>query len=466
MVQIQLASSASSHRRRKVVNHRLPPIGAVLLAIVILLVSCCLTLHRQHQKHRSHRSVDAPHAIHRPTIIRSAFRETFRSAKDPISWCQSPDCLHRLESLHAKLRLEEQIYQEQYQVEKARFQNKTYYRQYTREDIIQYRRDEILEDSSDNDNHFPPNPKWKGVAPELNVIGNLKTGTSQLYNIFATHKQVSAIEGDEKEHCPSDHYGEKGSDEDTFEYGLHSWHQHYFDHRVSGKRQVNGCISTADFARRVIYNPPSENAKFFILLRDPADWAWAAYNFWCDRSWEDYEKDDNWVDDSIHYRSPEVFHEVILSGGKLKAFELLRELREDSIKLLREAEALVGKENLIVLKNEDLVPRRIHESGLLERLVDTTGLSVEGFDEKVLKSRSNCNAKKGYEEKCSDADRSKKIQGIVGSGVGYPVTHNRPMLESTRKFIYLQWYKECVIWYEEFGIEYPECLSSIQHNNI
>ncbi len=475
MVQVKQSSSYPSLRRRKKVGQHvsLTPgafVGVLVASVVIFLASYYRIFHRQNQTDGVDLSVDALHVYHHQRRIGASSRQKLRSSSknqdSMMSWCRLSldECVTRLEILQSKLELEEQIYQEQYEAEKDRSQDENYYPHYTQTDIARQRLDEILEDSSHKEHHFPLDDELKGVSPELNVIGNLKTGTSQLYNIFATHKEVAAIQGDDKEHCPSDHYGEKETNEASYEFALYAWHKYYVDNRVSGKRQVNGCVSIADFERRVAYNPPPNTAKFFVLLRDPADWAWAAYNFWCDESWEEFD-DDNWVDASIHYRSPEIFHEVILSGGKLKAFALISELRENSIHLLRQAQALVGKDNLIVLRNEDLVPRRIHESGLLQRLVDVTGLSMEGFDENVLKSRSNCNAKKGYDELCADTDRTSNLQGIGGNGVGYPVTHNRPMLESTRRFIYLQWHKECKIWAEEFGIEYPECLASIPEDS-
>jgi hypothetical protein len=254
-----------------------------------------------------------------------------------------------------------------------------------------------------------------------------------------------------------------------------------------------------------------------------------AYNFWTDPGWEEYDGANNWVDEKVHYRSPEAFHEAILSGNQLLATDLWRELRQISVETLRKVQALVGKDNLVVLKNEDLKPNRIHESGLLQRIIQATGLDPEGFDESVLRSRSNCNANKGYGALCSDNERehnidkkntppsststtkaaaddktktakkkhhttttrtgrqikeedttdttiisattdavplavtsTKEEQQLSHSRtVGYPVTHFRPMLESTRKFIYLQWHKECKIWFEDFGVEYPECLAAI-----
>lgn len=386
-----------------------------------------------------------------------------------LDWCASDDCKERLEAFKSKLELEETIFRFQYHMEKRR--KKFFLEQDakrvepSKEEVLQWHYKEIGETSNPK---YWPKPEWKelGSFPKFNVVANLKTGTSQLFNVLNTHRDVGSIEDDWKEHCAKDHYGSDSPEQDTYEYALYGWHDFYFSRKqyiseTEAKPQVNGCIGmNADLERRYAYNPPKEGTKFFILLRDPADWAWAAYNFFCDPSWEDYPLDDNWVDERKHYRSPEVFHEVVLSGGKLLGFGLLAELRERSITIIRRLRNLVGTENLIILKNEDLQPHVIQSSGLLERLSETTGLPLDGFDPSVVHSRSNCNANKGYGEKCIDNRDTAKDKHSHAS-VGYPVTQNRPMLEATRKFIYLQWHVECKIWAEEFGVVYPDCLAAI-----
>lgn len=318
---------------------------------------------------------------------------------------------------------------------------------------------------------YRPKPEWRvkedgtgGSFPSLNVVGQIKTGTSQLYNILNTHQDVVSIPKDEKEHCATDHHGRKMPAQDLYEYTMFQWHDFYYRHKPKSssvrQHQVNGCLVISDLERRYAYNLPAADTKFFYLLRDPADWAWAAYNFFCSENFEDFAPDDNWVNATLHYRSPEAFHELILSGGKLK-YDRLYDLRMNSVRTLRRLRALVGEDNLIVLKNEDLQPHRIQDrpqdgAGMstLEYLAHRTGLSHKGFDQTVLGSRSNCNANKGYGETCrEDADRSK--------GVGYPVTSDRPMLESTRKFIYLQWHETCKIWAQEFGVTYDGCLEAL-----
>ena len=411
-------------------------------------------------------------------------------------WCSTAECQERLKNLRTKLELEDELFQDQLNqatappgTECQRDENQDWEcppssirsshavnkERFRKEDILRERRHELLEGGAvESRPEYRPKPEWRvnadgdyGSFPSLNVVGQIKTGTSHLYNIFTTHQDVMTIPGDEKEHCASDHFGSETPDQDLWEYGMFRWHDYYYRHKPlavqqqqQNHHQVNGCLVIDDLERRYAYNPPATNTKFFFLLRDPADWAWAAYNFFCDESSELFEPDENWVNETLHYRSPEAFHELVLSGGKLKGSELLTELRDDSVRNLRRLRALVGDDNLIVLKNEDMQPHRIHQDNgdgrgsTLGYLASRAGLSVEGFNKTVLESRSNCNANKGYDAKCQeDGDRSK--------GVGYPVTKGRPMLESTRKFLYVQWYETCTIWAQEFGVVYPNCLSAL-----
>ena len=396
-------------------------------------------------------------------------------------WCSTAECQERLETLRTKLELEDSIFQDQLRKAKAAVTasndqiSSTRKKTFSKQEILKESLYRMFDgDSVESEPRYQAKPEWKvqvtadgeegiGSFPSLNVVGQIKTGTSQLYNIFATHQDVLKIPGDEKEHCSFDHYGTETQEQDLYEYAMFQWHDFYYRQKIAHaqyQHHVNGCLDVDDLELRYAYNPPAANTKFFFLVRDPADWAWAAYNFFCDHSSEEFEPDDNWVDSTIHYRSPEAFHELVLSGGKLKGSDLLTRLRKDSVWNLRRLRALVGEDNLIVLKNEDMQPHRIHQSrkdgkgSTLDYLARRAGLSKEGFDESILESRSNCNANKGYSERCQEeGDRSK--------GVGYPVTQGRPMLESTRKFIYVQWYETCRIWAEEFGVVYPDCLSAL-----
>jgi hypothetical protein len=389
------------------------------------------------------------------TLALRAIGETFRQSaalNETLQPCRTAECQHRLHDLQTKLILEEKIYRAMYQTELNRtkqFSNRTY----DRKEIIDEIRDQA--ERTKGEERYLPEPDWINKShPEICIIGFPKTGSSQLYNLFATHRDVHKIEKDYKEHCAINHLSADGP-QSTHEYGLYSWHQYYYQEYDGKHPRVNGCFDLVQVERQFVYSPPSPQAKFFIILRDPAEWLWATYNFWLDDAWEDSEPKNGviWVDEGLHYRSPEAFHEVVLSGGKLRASNRWAGFRFYSVWNTRRILALVGKDNLIFLTNEDLQPDRVQlPGGVLDRLSEATKLAKDGFDETILHSRSNCNSNKGIDALCTDERHN---------SVGYPVTHNRPMLEATRRFIYLPWHAECKVWAEEFGIVYPDCLAAI-----
>jgi len=233
--------------------------------------------------------------------------------------CQTTECRTRLHQLETKILLEEEIYQDMYEEERKRTLE---YPKivFNRTEIIQQRFGEIhknaqqammkhrnnqKKDSSATDTtttttttmkRFSANREWWHKShPEICIVGNLKTGSSQLYNIFATHRDVQKIPTDKKEHCAFDHRMDEDDknvgdgSQTTMEYGLHEWHKYYY-HRydeVHHKPRVNGCVAWKQVEFEYAYSPPNpETTKFFVLLRDPAEWAWAAYNFWLDEGWE------------------------------------------------------------------------------------------------------------------------------------------------------------------------------------
>ena len=280
--------------------------------------------------------------------------------------------------------------------------------------------------------------------------------------MLQTHDDVLALPDDHKEHC----YGAK-SNRNPVKFPGFTWLNFYYERRVPGKQLVNGCMSTTDLEYRLQFNPPSpadpyNHPKWFLIFRDPADWMWSIFNFFYDDHLEDRPKANGWTDETMHYRSPELFHEFILSGGLMKEGGLLKPShymfgwREDSVEGARRLKAAVGDENVLFLKNEDMLPDKVESSGLLEKVSKATGLSISGFDPKYVHSKTNCGDQKGLKGELCD-DRKEAPKG------GYTVSGNRPMLQATRRLIYMLWHEECQIWAEEFNIVYPDCLNVMNH---
>jgi hypothetical protein len=197
---------------------------------------------------------------------------------------------------------------------------------------------------------------------------------------------------------------------------------------------------------------PNPQRKNVVLLRDPADWLWAVWNFWVDRGLDTkLDTPGSWATRKSHYRSPELFHELVLSAHKTKGGDrLITRLRRQTVTNPRRLVALVGRENVLFLRNEDMLPAVVeNQGGLLDRLSSFSGLNRTLFRNDGLRTIHNCNDGKGEKSKCGNSTSS-----------AYEIAGHREMLDSTRSLIYLHFRQECQIWAEEFGVTYSDCLNA------
>lgn len=322
---------------------------------------------------------------------------------------------------------------------------------------------------------YQPDPSWSNntsIFPNLNVVGLAKTGTSQLYKILTSHPDATP-DNEKKEYCM---YGANHISWDTDEgamapdnakhivqANLYAWHQQAAAAAATSihnhLQTVNGCLNLHDTWLHLNYLHPV-NAKYFILLRDPADWLWAGFNFWVDdvldgRGQGPEGKKKLWASASTEYRSPELFHELIVSGHSTKSgARLLDTLRWQTVTAGRRLVALAGKEQVLFLRNEDMLPEHIDRAGgMLDQIANFTGLARSKFTGPGLHTMLNCNDNKGFQSKCHEGSSSRGSYEIAG---------NRKMLEKTRAFIYLHYQEECQIWAKEFGVMYLDCVNVLE----
>jgi hypothetical protein len=107
-----------------------------------------------------------------------------------------------------------------------------------------------------------------------------------------------------------------------------------------------------------------------------------------------------------------------------------------------------GRENVLLLKSEDMRPGVVDaKGGFLDQLSAFAGLDRSLYGEGIFEN-SNCNDSKGADSSC----------GSGASSGAYSIAGGRTMLPSTRKLVYLYFWEECKIWSREFGVHYPECV--------
>lgn len=306
---------------------------------------------------------------------------------------------------------------------------------------------------------YPPDPAWRNTSfPDLWVVGMAKAGTTHLHQVLETHHDVVGFH-ERKEYCSYvdglntfmtygwDH--EKITDTLTSNKNVTQQHlasYHYRRHRVhlgETRRTINGCLHVPDVALHYYYAQPTKRVQFLIALRDPADHMWSAFHFF----W--IEGMDDKASQHYHdkYRTPALFHEMVAAGNwTTPGLEFLQKRRYETITTPRRLIQMVGKENVIFVKNEDMLPGVAEkEGGLLDQLSEKLQLDREGFN-------------------WTSVDTGPKCKNCTQNGVYHKTSHGRYMYPETREILYLQFLEECKVWAEEFGVEYPDCLNVLDRH--
>lgn len=403
--------------------------------------------------------------------------------KCPEGWTVAR-CLKRQQEFSSQMVVNNQIHREMIVAAQQRANRDVYRRKQPQrlqqEHAEYYRRVHqalgLAEGANNVSQYFMP---WKNFShnsfADFSVLGFPKAGTSQLYKLLVSHSQTDSV-FKRKEFCMDhnhflDYTLPQHADDDNalrdLRKKLFQYHKQILKRRtIVAKDQsprpflVNACLQPQEVEYHMAYTPMPEASKFFLLFRDPADWLWASWNFWVDKNLDHRPPiDHDWASVGVHYRSPELFHELILSREATKsAAKRFRTMREQTVHVPRRLLHLLGKESLLFLKSEDMKASHGRLPQFLKELSDFTGLAVSQFDSNVAHGQTNCNAQKGYKNLCNATISAESHSS------GYEITRHRPMLEETRQLIYIQFYEECKVWAEEFGVIYPDCLRVVPTN--
>jgi hypothetical protein len=362
--------------------------------------------------------------------------------------------------------------------------------------------------------NYSPRVKWRHwAAPGVNIVGLPKAGTSQLYNVLISHRHAIHY-GPYKEFClfswePLELYRDLfwyedlvppsaediTQSRDLVQKSLYQFHEKVYQflkkrnltsaapfsalhtpptlameehgnnllHTSDRLLTVNACNSYWAFELTWRYlRPLSTTHKYIFLLRDPADWLWAAWNFWhvpiMDHVPVQWDSDGypDWAKPGQHYRSPEFFHELVASGPRTYAGRYLTMLRHRTIQQARKLVAMVGRDNVLFVKNEDMIPTVVNTpGGLLDRLSEFLQLDRSLFEASAYQGIANCNASpygiKDATHKCGSVPNN-----------AYRIAGGRSILPETRVLVYYQFWEECKVWRDEFGIDYEPCINVIQ----
>ena len=306
-----------------------------------------------------------------------------------------------------------------------------------------------------------PKPHWKDyLFPDIIVAGLPKAGTSQLWFVIKAHRQTASFNG-MAEDCFATRFqiAENYSDvqRDKLQTGLYDYFARRDKQRVKralqlGLKTISNCHGVDDIILRASYLQTTKTPRILFLIRDPAEWLWAAWNYWVNPHFDAGEYyPGQWTDLHRNYRSPDLFHEFISSGMRTIPGQKLIERRVRSVENVRKLTAAFGDNSIFLARSEDMLPAVIDApGGFLDKLANFTGLSRDGFPDHSLKTLRNCNDNKGNEKPCGDSKRT-----------GYAISGGREMRKETRTLIYLYFHEECKIWEREFGLVFPDCLDSL-----
>lgn len=275
--------------------------------------------------------------------------------------------------------------------------------------------------------------------PVINIIGTQKTGTSFLYYLLTSHPDLYRAHP-RKEYCivQRTYY-------DYLQYFQGATRQS--NHRLL----VNGCIRTAETTR--IHQLLRPRATLAIdIVRDVADRAWSAYNFYCDLKYEPQNCtgiEAGWAVPGIHERSPQAFRDEIFAvdAGELPAKYMIptrQQVEHFYTAPIEHFERMTGQ-SVHVIANERIDNNL---SGVWSDLVDAlyrdTGVQLRTHPDlnELSQKRINTGNNKGTDE----------LSEPQPEGV-YAISGYQPMLGETRLLL-RSWWKECPQIRERTGWSY------------
>lgn len=210
-------------------------------------------------------------------------------------------------------------------------------------------------------------------------------------------------------------------------------------------RTANGCINTENALQLHACVSPylRFEPKYIISLRPPDEWQWARYNFWTNDLDARRDTPGRWTD-SDSYRSPEMFHELVLAGNKttLSSYASM-DLVQRWIDLIEQSRRTVGSSNLLLLLSSKLgLPETRASIAKFLGIAEDFGLPLD-----VLVNSGGNLATRG-------ANKVTKAQ--AGSNV-YQASEFRPMKNATRLLIRQRNRGACCVMRYKYSIELDCC---------
>lgn len=247
--------------------------------------------------------------------------------------------------------------------------------------------------------------------PNIVIAGFPKCGTSYLWTMLSTHPQVRMAHPN-KEYCGDN----------------------FTQSRGGGYFTINACINTDEAVNRYIRFGRPGNTKFIVSVRNPAEYAWAAFNYWTG-VYDKYEfLPGRWVRSGYNYRSPELFHEYVVSSGRLKGGRVFPNIIQDFTRKIRTIQ-------------DERIPLKIVSQ---DTIASSLGSLAVFLNIREYFPMRNTMVNTGY--KTSNRGVGAKDSGDHLSGV-YEISGYRGMLASTRRYITEREGLDCRLFLRMFSID-------------
>ena len=165
--------------------------------------------------------------------------------------------------------------------------------------------------------------------PNLLLTGYAKSGTSNLHQIIKAHRYTFTLP---KELCPANHVNRTFTQwlfyPNEMAYAVNAEFFNLLPTEASTFSIGNGILNDSEkkdhselvifsscidvnlnlFANRILRSPHS---IYLFIIRDYADWLWAAYNYWCKVNVDEICSESGWTEVGVHIRSPELFDDYV-----------------------------------------------------------------------------------------------------------------------------------------------------------
>ena len=244
--------------------------------------------------------------------------------------------------------------------------------------------------------------------PNIIIAGFPKCGTSFLWTTLISHPSIKLAHKD-KEYCGNS----------------------FTQPRGDGYLTINACINpTVAIQRHNCFNRP-EKTMFILSVRNPADYSWAAYNYWTNPQDVNENLPERWATPEKNYRSAQLFHEYIVAGTMIKGgFHYPHVVNGfiNSIQNFQDTKFIVVNQN--TLKHE------------LNRIAKFLKISNE-FKHTAFRVNT------GYITKARGVDKIDWTQHEIGI---YEISRFTPMLETTRRYILEKEHADCEKFYNLYKL--------------